>query len=128
MSGGGQSASSHVLYRLSAIDDERGHNMDDSTTAAVAKALAHPARIQILRLLAAQSECRGADVFAELPLAQSTISEHLRVLKDAGLVSATPVGTAMVYCLSPEAFDSFISAVSDIGSAAPRCSTDGGNC
>ena len=96
--------------------------MDDTTTAAVAKALAHPARIQILRLLAGQSECRGADVFAELPLAQSTVSEHLRVLKDAGLVTAHPVGTANVYCLSPDVFDGFVSALTDIRSEAPRCS------
>lgn len=102
--------------------------MDDTMTAAVAKALAHPARLHILRLLAGQTECRGADVFSELPLAQSTISEHLRVLKDAGLVSARPDGTAMVYCVAPSVFDDFIAAVSGIAPAVPLCISDGKGC
>jgi ArsR family transcriptional regulator len=102
--------------------------MDDTITASVAKALGHPARLHILRLLAAQTECRGADVFSELPLAQSTISEHLRVLRDAGLVSSRSEGNAAVYCLSPRVFDDFITAVSDIASAASVCSSDGRGC
>lgn len=102
--------------------------MDDTMTVAVAKALAHPARLHILRLLAAQTECRGADVFSELPLAQSTISEHLRVLKDAGLVSSRPVGTAAVYCIAPRVFDDFVSAVSGLVPATPLCSSDGKGC
>ncbi len=72
--------------------------------AALAKALGHPARIQIVELLARQAECRGADVFGELPLAQSTVSEHLKVLREAGIVSSSPDGPAMVYCLDPSAF------------------------
>jgi ArsR family transcriptional regulator len=102
--------------------------MNDTMTAAVAKALAHPARLHILRLLAAQSECQGADVFSELPLAQSTISEHLRVLKEAGLVSARPVGNTMVYCLSPRVFDDFITTVSGIAPSVPLCVSDGKGC
>lgn len=101
--------------------------MDDTTTAAVAKALAHPARLHILRLLAGQTECRGAEIFSELPLAQSTISEHLRVLKDAGLVSSRPQasGNGTAYCLSPGVFDDFIVAVSDISAAATLCTSNG---
>jgi ArsR family transcriptional regulator len=76
--------------------------VDDERVAAVAHALAHPARVRILRLLASQDACRGSEVFAELPLAQSTISQHLSVLKDAGLVHATPQGTAMLYCITAE--------------------------
>ncbi len=75
--------------------------------ALVAKALAHPARIRIVRLLAAQTECRGHEVFSELPLAQSTISEHLRVLKESGLVRSKPVGTAMTYCLIASELETF---------------------
>lgn len=73
--------------------------MDHDVIAGVARALAHPARMRILELLAAQSECRGHDLFSELPLAQSTVSEHLRVLKEAGLVESRTVGTSAVYCL-----------------------------
>jgi ArsR family transcriptional regulator len=102
--------------------------MDDTLTSAVAKALAHPTRLHILRLLASQTECRGADVFSELPLAQSTISEHLRVLKQAELVSSRPEasGNGMVYCLNPTVFEEFISAVSEISSAAFICNSEGG--
>jgi len=102
--------------------------MDDTMTSSIAKALGHPARIHILRLLAAQTECRGADVFSELPLAQSTVSQHLGVLKDAGLVSSRSAGNGMVYCLSPGVFDDFIAAVSGIASAAALCNASGKGC
>lgn len=95
--------------------------MIDDQVALVARALAHPARVRIVRLLAAQTECRGHEVFSELPLAQSTISEHLRVLKDAGLVESHPVGTAMVYCLVASVLDEFDDAVSSIAACAAEC-------
>ena len=83
--------------------------MHDERLAELARALAHPARAHLVRLLASQSECRGADVFAELPLAQSTVSEHLKVLREAGVVSARTVGTSTVYCLRPEALAELVS-------------------
>jgi len=89
--------------------------------AEVARALSHPARVKLVRLLASQSECRGADVFAELPLAQSTISEHLKVLRDAGLVSASPLGTSMVYCLQAEALEEFSAALDSVVASVPTC-------
>lgn len=101
---------------------------DDDRIAATARALAHPARVRIVRLLAAQSSCKGADVFGELPLAQSTISEHLRILKDAGVVSSRPEGAGMVYCLAPGAFDDFIQIVTSIAGATSRCTSEGKGC
>jgi ArsR family transcriptional regulator, arsenate/arsenite/antimonite-responsive transcriptional repressor len=98
---------------------------DDERIASVARALAHPARIRILRLLAEQTECRGADVFGELPLAQSTISEHLRVLKAAGLISSRPEGVSMLYCIVPGALDELGSAVGAIVSRAAGCNAGG---
>ncbi len=74
---------------------------DDEALARMAKALGHPARVRILRLLAARQTCITGDVVAELPLAQSTVSEHLRILREAGLVQATPDGTKVAYCVSP---------------------------
>lgn len=74
---------------------------DDESLARLAKALGHPARVTILRLLAARETCITGDVVAELPLAQSTVSEHLRILREAGLVQATPDGTRTAYCVSP---------------------------
>lgn len=102
--------------------------MTDDQMALVAKALAHPARIRIMHLLAAQAECRGHEVFSELPLAQSTISEHLRVLKDAGLVRSQPVGLAMVYCLIPSVLEEFHEAVGLIAACAVDCAPGTGGC
>lgn len=64
-----------------------------------AKALSHPARIRILSILARRSTCVCGEIVDELPLAQSTVSEHLRVLKAAGLVSGTVSGPRSCYCL-----------------------------
>jgi ArsR family transcriptional regulator len=95
--------------------------MEDERVAAVAHALAHPARIRILRLLAAQDSCRGAEVFSELPLAQSTISQHLSVLKQAGLVHATPQGTAMLYCITSEPLAELSVELGQLAASRPLC-------
>jgi ArsR family transcriptional regulator, arsenate/arsenite/antimonite-responsive transcriptional repressor len=73
---------------------------DDDTLATLAKALGHPARVRILRLLTARETCMTRDVVDELPLAQSTVSEHLRILRDAGLVQVSSDGVRSVYCVS----------------------------
>lgn len=95
--------------------------MDDERMALIARALAHPARVRIVRLLAANPECAGNEVFAELPLAQSTISQHLRVLKDAGVVTSHSVGSGSLYCLVPGLVDGFLEAVREISEGAPGC-------
>ena len=74
---------------------------DDDTLASMAKAIAHPSRIAILRLLSHRNTCVTGDVVAELPLAQSTISEHLRILRDAGLVQGETDGPRTRYCINP---------------------------
>jgi len=99
--------------------------VNDENLARTAKALAHPARVRILRLLAASSECPGADLFAEVPGAQSTISEHLRVLKDAGLVTSHAVGNGMVYCVVNGTLREFQGALLCFESAAECSTTDG---
>jgi len=95
--------------------------LDAERVAAIAKALAHPVRVQIVELLAGQSACRGAEVFGELPLAQSTVSEHLRVLREAGVLSASHVGTSSVYCLHPEMLDTFATVLSSLADTARTC-------
>lgn len=102
--------------------------MTDEQMALVAKALAHPARIHIARLLSEQSECRGHEVFSELPLAQSTVSQHLAVMKEAGLIHAQPIGTAMVYCLVPAALDDLRQALGSIAASAVACTSGTGGC
>lgn len=73
---------------------------DDHALAALAKAIAHPARIAILRLLANRETCATGDVVAELPLAQSTVSEHLRILREAGLIQGEIEGPRTRYCVN----------------------------
>ncbi|MEO8265682.1 MAG: metalloregulator ArsR/SmtB family transcription factor [Ilumatobacteraceae bacterium] len=73
---------------------------DDETLAAMAKAIGHPARVKILRVLAAHQACVTGDVVAELDLAQSTVSEHLRILREAGLIQGEIEGPRTRYCIN----------------------------
>jgi ArsR family transcriptional regulator len=75
---------------------------DDETLAALAKAVGHPARLAILRLLANRETCVTGDVVAELPLAQSTVSEHLRILREAGLIQGEIDGPRTRYCINAD--------------------------
>lgn len=73
----------------------------DEQLAGLAKALAHPIRVRILRMLAKRDARMCADIVDELPLAQSTVSEHLRVLRAAGLITAREDGVRTGYCIDP---------------------------
>jgi ArsR family transcriptional regulator, arsenate/arsenite/antimonite-responsive transcriptional repressor len=75
----------------------------DEELALLAKALGHPARVQIMRLLVGRSSCICGEVVDELSLAQSTVSQHLKVLKDAGLVRGDIDGPRVCYCVEPRA-------------------------
>lgn len=68
-------------------------------TAAFAKALAHPARIAILQLLIQKQTCICGDIVDELPLSQSTVSQHLKELKQAGLIKGEIEGVKICYCI-----------------------------
>ena len=74
----------------------------DRLTARYAKALAHPARVAILRLLAQRTSCFCGDIVGELTLAQSTVSQHLKELKEAGLIQGTISGTSVCYCIDAQ--------------------------
>ena len=67
--------------------------------AAMAKALGHPARIAILQFLAARKSCVCGDIVEELPLSQSTVSQHLKELKKVGLIKGEIDGPSVCYCL-----------------------------
>jgi ArsR family transcriptional regulator, arsenate/arsenite/antimonite-responsive transcriptional repressor len=75
----------------------------DEELARLAKAVGHPARVRILRLLVRREACVCGDIVDELPLAQSTVSQHLKVLKDAGLVRGDIDGPRVCYCIEPRA-------------------------
>jgi DNA-binding transcriptional ArsR family regulator len=70
--------------------------------AGYAKALAHPARVAILQLLLKKQSCICGDIVDELPLAQSTISQHLKELKNSGLIQGNIEGTSICYCINAE--------------------------
>ncbi|WP_372623012.1 ArsR/SmtB family transcription factor [Falsiroseomonas sp.] len=74
----------------------------DEDLAKLARALAHPARVRVLRLLARREGCIGCDIVADLELAQSTVSEHLRILKAAGLIEGEVDGPRICYRLHRE--------------------------
>ncbi len=75
----------------------------DDELATLAKALGHPARVKIVRILVRKSACICGDIVEELPLAQSTVSQHLKVLKDAGLIRGDVDGPRVCYCIEPRA-------------------------
>lgn len=82
--------------------------------ATLAKALAHPARILILRLLARRNSCICGEIVGELDLAQSTVSQHLKVMKEAGLIRGEVDGPRVCYCLSPRALRRFKAIVGSL--------------
>jgi DNA-binding transcriptional ArsR family regulator len=69
------------------------------------KALGHPARIAIIQHLMNAKSCICNDLVGILPLSQATISQHLRELKDAGIIKGTIEGTSVCYCLNSNVFD-----------------------
>ncbi len=71
--------------------------------ALIAKALGHPARIAILQYLSEQKSCVCGDIVEELPLSQSTVSQHLKELKKAGLIKGEIEGPSVCYCIDPKA-------------------------
>jgi ArsR family transcriptional regulator, arsenate/arsenite/antimonite-responsive transcriptional repressor len=73
----------------------------DEELALLTKALGHPARVQIMRLLVRREACVCGDIVGELPLAQSTVSQHLKVLKEAGLIRGDIDGPRVCYCVEP---------------------------
>jgi len=74
----------------------------DNKIAAYAKALAHPARVAILQILIESKSCICGDIVDELPLSQSTVSQHLKELKEAGLIKGNIEGAKVCYCINEE--------------------------
>lgn len=74
----------------------------DEELAALAWAVAHPARVRILRLLLAKKACVCGELVDLMPLAQSTVSQHLRILKDARLIQGEIDGPRVCYCVRPD--------------------------
>lgn len=76
-----------------------------NTIATLAKALGHPARIAIMDYLIKVDDCICGDIVNELPLAQPTVSQHLKELKNAGLIKGSIEGNAICYCIDEKAVE-----------------------
>jgi DNA-binding transcriptional ArsR family regulator len=95
---------SKKIYRNIAIDimgatKSLEFTAKDNKLAKYAKALGHPARIAILKFLAGKAACQCGDIVDELPLSQSTVSQHLKELKEAGLIHGEIEGVKVCYCI-----------------------------
>lgn len=73
---------------------------EEHELAALAKALGHPARVRILKLLVDRNTCVCGDIAGEIPLAQSTVSQHLKQLLDVGLIQGEIAGPRVCYCIN----------------------------
>ena len=77
----------------------------DNKIAVYAKALSHPARVAILQLLIKKQSCICGDIVEELPLSQSTVSQHLKELKEAGLIKGDIDGARVCYCIDEKEWE-----------------------
>ncbi len=89
-------------------------DISEDDLAELCKALSHPARIRLIRILLAKGECISGDLADEFSLAQSTVSEHLRILKEVGLVKGSIDGPRRCYCVNEERLNYFKSLVEKV--------------
>ncbi len=94
---------------------------EQNEIALLAKAIAHPARIAILQHLIKTKSCINGDLVLEIGLAQATISQHLRELKDAGLIQGSIDGTRVNYCIHPEKWAALKSLFHDFFDSYSDC-------
>lgn len=100
-------------------------NRSQKRTAELMKALGHPARIAIVELLLERDTCICGDITNELPLAQSTVSQHLKALKKAGIIKGEIDGVRTCYCLNEEGVkeinELFTNLVTNITTGTEEC-------
>ncbi len=106
---------------------------DEERLVTMLKALANPVRFGIVRFLARHTGCITNDIVAATPLAQATVSQHLKVLREAGLIDGTVEGPATCYCVDREALAWLRARLVDIvgdwcEAEACGCATGGGCC
>ena len=95
------------------INNEKESDME--SFASMCKALGHPARVMIVNYLKRTDRCLCGDIVDLLPLAQSTVSQHLKCLKEAGLIKGKVEGPKTCYCLDKEMLEKFSRMVADLG-------------
>lgn len=95
-----------------------GNDLDAESLAAMCKALGHPARVMIVKYLNRIDRCLCGDIVDILPLAQSTVSQHLKCLKEAGLIIGEVEGPKTCYCLDKLRLEKFSRLIADLGLSA----------
>jgi len=105
-----------IVYRRYTIKMDRTSDRltEHEQLASRLKALGHPARLEILRVLAERGVCICGEVVEVLPLAQSTVSQHLKVLREAGFVRGEVEGPTSCYCLDHDVIKQFGSDVGEL--------------
>lgn len=91
--------------------------LEQNAIAKLAKALGHPARIAIIQYLTKSNSCVCGDIVQELPLSQSTVSQHLKELKNAGLIKGTIEGPSVCYCINAEVWNKAKELLNDLFSS-----------
>lgn len=94
----------------------RKYSASQIQMATIAKALGHPARIAIIEHLVKVDSCICGEIVDVLPLAQSTVSQHLKELKDAGLIKGDVEGNSICYCIDKAGLDTFLDYIKQISS------------
>jgi DNA-binding transcriptional ArsR family regulator len=89
-------------------------SVKDNRVAKYAKALSHPARVAILKLLIQKQACICGDIVDELPLSQSTVSQHLKELKEAGLIKGDVEGAKVCYCIDEKEWNTAKNLLTDL--------------
>ncbi len=105
-----------------AINKKEIFNDDSLALSNFAKALSHPARVEILKILAEKNSCICGDIVLEIPLAQSTVSQHLKELKSAGLITGEIDGPRSCYCLNPQKIEELSQLFGGLMSLIKSCS------
>lgn len=105
------------MSETSARPDASVVTEQDEQLAALARALSHPARVAIVRHLAERGTCICGEIVSVLPLAQATVSQHLKVLKEAGLVQGEVDGPRTCYCVNPDTVKRF----QELAASLPAC-------
>ncbi|QDT53909.1 HTH-type transcriptional repressor SmtB [Caulifigura coniformis] len=93
--------------------DRRGVPVDERL-AELAWGIAHPLRVKILQILTRRQSCVCGEIVDELPVAQSTVSQHLKILKECGLIQGEVDGPRVCYCVNSKALGELKSLISDL--------------
>lgn len=103
-----------MVKKLSTLMDGKKSPFDQTAFATMCKALSHPARLKIVNYLKQVDQCICGTIVDILPLSQSTVSQHLKILKEANLIWGEVDGPRTCYCLNSEMFDQFKKMVAEL--------------